>query len=294
MKNLIISAITLVLLSLAINAQGKKYSNKEHGYNFVAPAGWTAKVEEGKCASFTFTNSDQTIAIIVSAAHGTKLSDFLKNEYKVLNFGFSPEGRIQENNGVQAIRLIKTENGNQLIMDALLKPLGEDDGIAVMAIIGGAAYITEAHNAVVQILKSVKLGFGRRLKEAIIDSEKAGAAQSNQNGSSSSSGGSAPNSAWGKMLSGKKLEYFKNGYSRIFRFCGGSFSQGAESLYSSNDGSYGSTNSRLSGRWDVRGNTLILRYNDGDTAEYELSQGEDTGGVRLDGTFYLMTQADCS
>lgn len=295
MKNLIISAIILVLLGLTINAQGKKYSNKEHGFNFIAPAGWTVKEEGEKCQSFTFTNSDQTVAIIVSAAHSINLSEFLKNEYKVLDLGFSPEGKIQENNGIQVIRLHKTQGGYKTTLDTVLMPLGEDDAVAVMALIGGEAYIQEAHNAVTQILKSVKLSFGRKLKKAFTDTEKALTAQSNQNGSSTSSGGgAAPNSGWGRMLAGKKLEYFKGGYSRIFRFCGGNFSQGAESLYSSNDGSYGSTNSRLSGRWDIQGNKLILRYSDGNVAEYELSQGEDTGGVRLDGTFYAMTQADCS
>lgn len=290
MKKLIISAIALFLLSLAIHAQGKKYSNKDHGYNFIAPAGWTVKEEEGKCPSFTFTNSDQTIAIIVSTAHSASLSEFLRNEYKVLELGFSPVGRIQENNGIQVLRL----NKNQTTMDAVLMPLGENDAIAVMALIAGEVYFQEAHNAVTQLLKSVKLSFGRKLKKVFADTEKALAAQSTQKGSTASSGSSASNSAWGRMLSGKKLEYFKNGSSRIFRFCGGSFSQGAESLYSSNDGSYGSTNSNLSGRWDVQGNTLILRYNDGDTAEYELSQGEDTNGVRLDGQFYAMTEANCS
>lgn len=294
MKNLIISAIILVLLNLAINAQGKKYSNKEHGFNFVAPAGWTVKEEAEKGESYTFTNSDQTVGIIVTAAHSTNLSDFLKNEYKVLNFGFYPDGSIKETNGgIQGLRLIKSKDGRQTTMDAFLMPLGDSDGVAVMALIAGEAYITEAHNAVVQILKSVKLSFGRKLKKAFTDTEKALATQSNQNGSSTSSSGSSPNSAWGRMLSGKKLEYFKNGYSRIYRFCGGSFSQNGESLYSSNDGSYGSINNRLSGRWDVQGNTLILRYNDGTVTNFELSQGDDTGGVRLNGQFYAMTVADC-
>jgi hypothetical protein len=295
MRNLIISAIILVLLSLAINAQGKKYSNKEHGYNFVAPAGWTLTQEEGeKCLSFSFTNADKTIGIIVSAAHSVSLSDFLKNEYKVLNFGFSPQESIRENNGVQAIRLIKADGGYKTTMDAVLLPLSENDGVAVMTLIGSDAYIQEAHNAVVQILRSVKLSFGRKLKKAFTDMENGLASQSNQNGSSASSGGSSPNSAWGRMLAGKKLEYFKGGYSRIYRFCGGSFSQNGESLYSSNDGSYGNINNRLGGSWDVQGNTLILRYNSGTVTNFELSQGEDTGGVRLDGTFYRMTQADCS
>lgn len=295
MRNLIIGVIAIILLSLTINAQGNKYSNKEHGYNFIAPAGWTVKEEAGKCPSFTFTNSDQTIAIIVSTAHSINLSEFLRNEYKVLDLGFSPEGRIQENNGIQAIRLHKIQSGYKTTMDTILMPLGEDDAVAVMALIGGEAYIQEAHNAVTQILKSVKLSFGRKLKKVFTDTEKALASQSNQNGSSSTSNsGVAPNSGWGRMLSGKKLEYFKNGYSRIFRFCGGSFSQNGESLYSSNDGSYGNINNRLSGRWDIQGNKLILRYNDGNIAQYELTQGEDTGGVRLDGTFYAMSAADCS
>jgi hypothetical protein len=295
MKNLIISAIILVLLSVAINAQGKKYSNKEHGYNFVAPAGWTVKEEAGKCASFTFTNSDKTVGIIVSAAHSVSLSDFLKNEYNVLNLGFSPEGRVQENKGVQGIRLIRNADGNQTTMDAFLMPIGDNDAVAVIALIGGTAYITEAHNAVTQIIKSVKLSFGRKLKKALTDAEKALAAEADRNGSSTSSDNSSPNiqnSNWGRLLAGRKLEYFKDGYSRTYRFCGASFSQNGAALNSSQNG-YGSINTSLTGRWDVQGNTLILRYNDGDVANFQLSQGEDTGGVRLDGTFYLMTQADC-
>jgi hypothetical protein len=257
-------------------------------------ADWTLTQEEGeKCLSFSFTNADKTIGIIVSAAHSVSLPDFLKNEYKVLELGFSPDGRVQENNGVQTVRLHKTQNGNRTTLDTILMPLGDNDAVAVMALIGGKAYIQEAHNAVTQILKSVKLSFGRKLKRALMDTEKSLAAQSAQSSSSNSSSGTAPNSAWGRMLSGKKLEYFKNGSSRIFRFCGGRFSQNAESLNSSQNG-YGSINTGLTGSWNVQGNKLILHYNDGDTAEYELSQGEDTGEVRLDGTFYAMTQADCS
>lgn len=295
MKNLIIGAITLVLLSLAINAQGKKYSNQEHGYNFVAPAGWTVKEEGEKCASFTFTNSDRTVAIIVSAAHSVSLADFLKNEYNVLNLGFSPEGKVKENNGVQGLRLSKTANGSQTTLDTFLKPLGEDDAVVVMAVIGGETYFTEAHNAVIQIIKSVKLSFGRKFKKALTDTEKELAAQSNQNDSSASPDNSSPNnqnSDWGRLLSGKKLEYFKNGYSRTYRFCGNSFSQNGASLNSSQNGN-GSINISLTGRWKVQGNTLTLRYNDGNVANFQLSQGADTGGVRLDGTFYLMTAAGC-
>jgi hypothetical protein len=294
MKNLIIGIIALFLLSFTITAQGKKYTNKEHGYNFVAPAGWTLTQEEGeKCLSFSFTNSDKTIAIIVSPAHSVSLSDFLKNEYKVLESGYYPQGRMQENNGVQVLRLLKKQGNLTTTLDTVLMPLGDKDGIAVMALIGGEAYIQEAHNAVTQILKSVKLSFGRKFKQGLNQLEKDLATQSAQSGSSGSSGGSAPNSAWGRMLSGKKLEYFKDGYSRVFRFCGGRFSQNGAELNSSQNG-YGSINTSLTGSWNVQGNKLILRYNDGDTAEYELSQGEDTGGVRLDGTFYAMTQADCS
>ena len=293
MKKLIISILAIFLLSLIINAQGKKYSNKEHGYNFVAPEGWTDKEEAGKCPSISFTNSEQNIGIIVSASHSNSLSEFLANEYKVLDFGYSPEGRMQENNGIQAIRLLKTQGGAKTIIDTVLMPLGDSDAIVVMAVIRNEADIQEAHNAVTQILKSVKLSFGRKLKKVFTDTEKALAAQSNRQGSSTSSGEASPNSPWGNLLSGRKLEYFKNGSSRIFRFCGGRFSQNGESLNSSQNG-YGSINTSLTGRWDVRGNTLILRYNDGDTAEYDLSQGDDTGGVRLDGQFYAMTNAGCN
>jgi hypothetical protein len=288
--------MVLVLLSLTVSAQGKKFSNKEHGYNFTAPAGWTVKEEEGKCARFTFTNADQTVAIIVSAAHSASLADYLKNEKKVLNLGFSPTGKVQENNGVQGLRLTKTANGYQTTLDTFLLPLGEEDAVAVMALIGGEAYFTEAHNAVLQIIKSVKLSFSRKLKKALTETEKDLAEQSNQNGSSPSPDDSAADgqiSGWGTMLSGKKLEFFKNGYSRTYRFCGGSFSQNGAALNSSQNG-YGSVNTSLTGRWSVQGNTLVLRYNDGEVANFQLSQGEDKGGVRLDGTFYRMTATDCS
>ncbi|NJM52528.1 MAG: lipocalin family protein [Blastocatellia bacterium] len=294
MKNLIISAIALFLLSLAINAQGKKYSNKEHSFNFVAPAGWTVSEDSEKCRSFSLTNPNRKIAVIISAAHTLSLAEFLTKEYKVANLGYSPVTRIMEHNGMQGVTLQKTERGYRMMADAVLMPIGDTDAVAAIAIYDGNQNAQEAYNSVVQILRFVKLSFGRKLKKVFADTEKALAAQSTSKSSTTSSVGSSPNSAWGRMLSGKKLEYFKNGSSRIFRFCGGNFSQGAESLYSSNDGSYGSTNSNLSGRWDVRGNTLILRYNDGDTAEYELTQSEDTGGVRLDGQFYAMTEANCS
>jgi len=293
MKNFITTVIAIFLLSLTINAQGKKYSNKDHGYNFIAPAGWIVKEETGKCPNIVLSNSDQNIGIIVTAAHSVSLADFLKDEYKMLDFGYIPEGRIQENNGIQVIRLLKTQGDRKTTLDMVLMPLGDNDAIAVIALTGEDTYIPEAHNAVTQILKSVKLSFGRKLKKVFTDTEKALAAQSNQKGSSTSSGGSSPNSVWGNLLAGKKLEYFKNGSSRIFRFCGGGFSQNGESLNSSQNG-YGSINTRLTGRWNVQGNTLILRYNDGETAQYDLSQGDDTSGVRLDGQFYAMTEAGCN
>lgn len=300
MKNLIISILAIAVLTLSVSADGKKYSNKKHGYNFVAPEGWAVKEKGDDCPTFTLSNSEGTIAVVVSTAHTTDMADYFNNEYKVIDLGFSPVGRVQERNGYQGISFVKNVEGAQMVMNSILKPLGDSDSVVVMAI-SGRDYLEEANKYVVKIMNSVKLSFGRRFKTGIQSLERT-LEEQNRNGSNGGGQSNAPmpasaqSSPWGRVLAGKVLKTFKNGSERVFRFCGGNFSHGYGSLNSSQNGN-GSISGNMGGRWDIQGNTLILRYGDGNIANYQLSdlnEGDSYPSVKLDGVVYLTYVADCS
>lgn len=105
---------------------------------------------------------------------------------------------------------------------------------------------------------------------------------------------SKSDSDWKRELAGKKLTFAKTSGSISDRidiwFCAsGEYAKRTDFVGVSGDFTAADADVEQ-GKWTVESGVLILKSEDGNTSEYELSEGADNNVIRLNGNGYLVTQ----
>ncbi|WP_169513326.1 hypothetical protein [Flexithrix dorotheae] len=244
--------------------------NDEWGISFNPPAGWSSQTGEG---GYTFVSPDQRSLIFLIPNQEAKTIDQLKVAARQgimdqnIRFNISGEPKLFGTNGISSeFEGMFNQRQAKCFAIGILSPFGI--GATILAISETKDYNEDLKNTATQHAKSISF---YQPKVAVDPSGNV--------------------ADWQQYLKGRKLEYYKTstGFTDhiIFWLCSdgsfarkddtSSFSSGAVSSFS------GVANSNNAGRWSANGSgntgTLILQYNDGSSASYQVEL--------RDGKFYM-------
>ncbi len=257
-------------------ANGQRLSNAFLGYAFNAPNEWQMKEENG---SFAFGRGDQQVIITVAPHNYNDLSS-LRNDTKnvqdpnsntYLNVRFDPYSET----GAWVI-FNGTIKGQPYIIAtiALISPYG--GGINIAVISPTSLYNESLSNTVRAMANTVSFTKPQTSALAL---------------------------QWKNRLKGKELLYLATGNGLSDKFsidlCGnGQFAKKENSSYLSQtytDNFTYAGRSGNEGRWDImtRGNTpiLVLRANDGQVFQYEISPRQASNELGMNGKRYFVRQS---
>lgn len=246
MKNLLVSALAIILISLAIQAQsgltvssnGVMVRDSENGYSFVAPNDWANQAIDG---GYVMINAAKSANIIVKPHTYNDYDSFVSSEVNLESEGYKLAEQIRDlGNGGRFARIYNSVR----IIDVFFLLSPNNGGVIVLSVTTNATTANSAFNVAYQIVKSVQY---------------------------SSPQPTSKSSQYRAIFSGKQFTniYSGNGYfeERVIWLCpSGSYFSKVETGSSSAIGS-GSTYSEDSGTWTVQGNEnsvrLILNSNKG-------------------------------
>ncbi len=282
----VFSAATLLAVSAGadIVEPGRRYAGEVMlefpaiGASFTLPAGWIAVLPEG--AELLIMQNEATGAYLFATGDEMTVAEALGVMGAPIDLGdgvvLKPEGDVTRDGN--QLRNVYAVSGGEGPLFGYVNTIIGDAGIGVSFVGIGPPDDTEA-------LKSVVERVGRSLSLVPV----APVAQAQQGGSGT----------WQDELAGRKLTHFftRTGYTEedYMWLCAdgrfyhstqaGGFGGGASGAFAS---SYG-------GRWSATGDagagTLVLRYNDGQSATYALSW--DGTKLFLDGKRYFREATDC-
>ncbi len=161
MKNLLVSFLAIILVSLAAQAQGSSsevgetIEDTEHGYSFTAPVNWSVEKSKGKDAGVILANPAGTINIVVKPHHSNSLANFFKNESNLSGQGFQQSGEVKNlANNMKYVRLSKSLDKGNILLDIIYMSFSSQGGAVIMNFTTNDKDAEEAMNQVVDIVKS--------------------------------------------------------------------------------------------------------------------------------------------
>ena len=279
MQNLLVGFLAIILVNLAVQAQGNSnsygetFEDSDHGYSFTAPAKWSLEKSEGKCAGVVLANPAETINIVVKPHHSNSLANFVKNESGFAGQGFKQVGDIKElASNMKYVRITKTLNKEEAIVDIIFIPLSNQGGAVVMNFTPTERLSEEAMAYTINIIKSLRY------------SAPPVTEQSQPESSPPAPSGGSSNS----FFASKRL-YAESGSSQteILLCPSGSYRKNSNFFFSG-----GTSTDFENGRWEMQGNTLILVSNSGEQSTYQV--GSQSGGyIMLNNRRYSISNYSC-
>jgi hypothetical protein len=276
-RNFLTAFPAIIFFGLSVLAQGGVQSNvvrdAASGLSFVIPAGWTSEEADG---GFILTSDAKTAKIVVKAHSYNDFESFVEAEVDLEKSGFKQSGPVYDlGGGNRSVRVYKTANGKNIIIDTIFLLSANGGGAIVMSLTTDAETAKQSLNAAVGVVKSLRFGRPQPAPQ---------------------------NSGVQAAFGGKKLSYFYtgNGYSEnrtIWLCASGAYFSKSESVSLSALGS-GATSGGDQGTWQIqqRGGAavLILRSQRGGQGEYEISRRQANNEIGLNGKRYFVeTHNEC-
>ncbi|MFN8345844.1 MAG: hypothetical protein U0X91_12605 [Spirosomataceae bacterium] len=264
------------LPTTAPGSTGPRLSNILIGFSFNAPAGWQTKEENG---NFAFSQPGKEVAITVTP-HNYNDLNALKNDTKNVQ---DPASNTYLNARVEPY----SNTGAWVIFNGTIK--GQAYTIATIALIspnGGGVNITSLSPA--SLYNEILTNTLRTIANTVAFSKPQTSPLTEQ---------------WKNRLKSKELLYLNtsNGLSDKFSIdlcSNGQFFRKDDSSYSSQtftDGFTYAGRSGNEGRWEIaaRGNVpvLLLKANDGQVSQYEISVRQAGNEIGLNGRRYFVRQS---
>jgi hypothetical protein len=253
-------------------------------YSFDGPEGWKKAVDD---LGYTFTSPGEGVIILVRP-HGE--NDFAKavrtteidSTYKVIGDPFDMK------NGGKSFRVTKLlSNGTTGVVDVFIMLSPNGGGVIVMAL-SGPANSDSAYKVGNAVASSVTF--------------PGAPVASNRGPSQPEPPQSVGGSPWETRLGNKHLLYLYsgNGYfeERHYYLCSSGnfyYSAGSGGFTPGNsDGGSFAGRSGNSGRWRVSGSTLVLRFQNGNVVQFNLTERQARNEVGLNGKrYFLEPQPNC-
>jgi hypothetical protein len=251
-------------------------------YSFEGPEGWKKVVDD---LGYTFTSPGEGVIVLVRP-HGE--NDFAKavrtteidSTYKVIG-----EPRVLDNGG-RSFRVTKVlSNGTTGVVDVFIMLSPNGGGVIVMALSG----VANSDN-------------GYKIGNAVANSVTfPGAASASRTGPTAPSN-SMTGSPWETRLSNKHLLFLYSGSGyfeeRHYYLCSSGtfyYKAGSGGFTPGNaDGGSFAGQSGNRGRWGVNGSTLVLQFQNGNVAQFTLTERQARNEVGLNGKRYFVeAQPNC-
>jgi len=265
--NLILFALIVAVVPNAFaQIAERRLSSAADGYSFAAPKGWQS---ESGAEGFVLANAAKTVVVAVKAHSYANFQAFMADA-NLERDGLTLAAEPSEITGGHIFRAVKRTPQGTAVIDTgvLISPHG--GGIAIVA-------ITDDRNAAVSWQTALDIAASVRFVKP-----EAGAAATQTR----------------SILSGKKLTYLytASGYSErkdIVLCASGTFYQTTDMggfTTTDVDGPSFSARGGKSGAWSISPNAakLILRFQNGGTAEYQLSRRQASNEIGLSGNRYFV------
>lgn len=269
----------LVNLCSAQTGQAKSSAAQQNltdtagGYSFTVPAGWKSRQGEGGFAVVDESNS----IIVAVKAHNYANFEAFAADANLERDGLELVGKVQDFGGGKVFRTVKRTPQATVVIDTCVLFSPHGGGAAVVAL-SSEANAQTAFDKGLEIAKTVRFFKPQETEIA---------------------------TQWQTALGGKHLLYLytASGYTErkdIYLCASGDFYQGSEmggfNPNDSSDTSFGSSRNR-SGTWKVAsrgGLKLILQFQNGSSAEYEITRRQASNEIGLNGKrFFVQNQSKC-
>jgi hypothetical protein len=263
--------IALAMFAACAAAQSKLASESE-GYSFTVPRGW---MNESSADGFAIVNPAKTIVIAVKA-HGYRDPSAFAADVNLEREGLELVGKLQDVRGGKIFRTVKRSPQGMAVIDTAVVFSGNGGGVVVVSISDEANAAT-GFNTAAAIANSVEF-FQPKVSAAA---------------------GQVRN-----LIAGKNLLYLytASGYSErkdIYLCSSGTFYQstnmGGFSPGDVGGPSFGASGGK-SGQWSIspNGQKLMLRFQRGGTAEYQLTARQASNEIGMNGQrWFVRSQTVC-
>ena len=251
-----------------------------YGISFMLPSGWSGIYPAN--SDFFIMKSQSFDGYIFVATDKMTLEQAKQTMSQPVDLGdgiiFQPKGKVK-NNPAQQLEATYNVSGSQNPLSGIIKTIIGEYGWGISFIAASSPKdINKIHGDLDKIISSLKL------------------TNPDQNKPSASSDSNSP---WFEQLNGRKLSHFytATGYTEedYIWLCGNGYFYKSFNSGGFGGGASGAFQSKNGGRWSVSGplqqGTLILMYNDGSTARYQLTHEETK--LFLDGKRYFRETANC-
>ncbi len=274
-----IMAAAIFISSNTVFAQGGNYSagnittDKNGGYSFAVPAGWTKEEGDG---GFGMINPAKTVIVAIKAHNYRDFSGFMAN-LNLEGEGLQQIGDTKDlGGGAKFIRAAKRTDEGILVVDTLVLFSPYGGGVAI-------ASFTDDKNARIGLEAVVEIGKSLRFAKPQA---------------------SAVSSEWQSFLRGKHLIFLQTSGSFSDRIdiylCpnGNFYYKGNTAAISDGGGAIATlaSGSSKSGTWRTTsrgGDQLILEFGNGAVSEYTL-QRRQGGGINMNGRrYFVQSDANC-